>query len=246
MQDGAPFPTAGPAEADLGAPEEEPPAIWARDVFKIYRQGRAEVVALRGASLSVRAGEYASLMGPSGSGKSTFLSILAALARPSAGAVMIDGQDLADFDDGALAGWRAHRIGIVFQHGNLLPFLTAEENVTLIARRRWGRRRARREARDLLAQLGLAERRSHRPAQLSGGEAQRAAIAVALVNEPRVLYGDELTGELDSATSEQVMEILLELQQDRGLTLLLVTHDPATAASADRRFRVSDGLVSER
>src|SRR5207253_9539492 len=122
---------------------------------------------------------------------------------------------------------------------------TAEENVTLIARRRWGRRRARKEARDLLGRLGLAERRGHRPAQLSGGEAQRAAIAVALANEPRVLFGDELTGELDSATSEQVMAILLELQRERSLTLLLVTHNPATATSADRRFTVSDGLVSE-
>ena len=225
---------------------DEHAAVLAHDVFKIYKQGTAETVALRGASLRIRAGEFVSLEGPSGSGKSTLMSILAGLATPSAGLVRVDGQDLADLDEAALARWRGEHVGLVFQRGNLIPFLTVEENVALIARPLVGRRRARERARGLIALLGLEQRSRHRPARLSGGEAQRAGIAVALANEPAVLFGDELTGELDSETSAQVMEILMARQRDDGLTLLLVTHNPDIAALADRQLELSDGVVSTR
>ena len=159
---------------------------------------------------------------------------------------MVDGQDLADLDEAALANWRGERVGIVFQRGNLLPFLTAEENVALVARRRTEPASRRRRARELLALLGMSNRSRHRPNRLSGGEAQRVAIAVALANDPAVLFGDEITGELDTATSEEVMTILLGLQRERGLTMVLVTHNLAIAALADSTVEVTGGLVHAR
>jgi putative ABC transport system ATP-binding protein len=223
-----------------------PQLVEGRDLFKIYKDGRSETVALRGADVSVRPGEFVSLTGPSGSGKSTLLSILAGLTTPSAGEIVVDGQDLADLDETGRARWRAERVGMVFQRGNLIPFLTAEENVVLVARPHVGRRRARERARELLSELGLGDRLRHRPAQLSGGEVQRAGIAVAVANEPAVLFGDEVTGELDSATSEQVMETLLDLQRERGLTMVLVTHNQSVARLADRQLEISGGAVQPR
>ena len=234
----SPSPT-GAAAASVG-PDV---AIVAHDLFMIYKRGAAETVALRGASLEVRQGELVSLMGPSGSGKSSLLSILAGLTTPSAGSVTVDGQDLGTLDEAGRARWRSERLGVVFQRGNLIPFLTAAENVALVARQTVGRKEARARARDLLARLGLERRADHRPSRLSGGEAQRAGIAVALANDPRLLLGDEVTGELDSETSDQVMDLLAEFQQERGLTMLLVTHNPAIAARADRRLAVSNGTV---
>ncbi len=234
------------ASVPFGAsqPPDEHFAVMAHDVFKIYKQGPAETVALRGASLRIRPGEFVSLEGPSGSGKTTLMSILAGLAAASAGAVVVDGQDLADLDEAGLARWRAERVGMVFQRGNLIPFLSIEENVTLIARPLVGRRRARQQARELLSMLGLEARSRHLPGRLSGGEVQRAGIAVALANDPAVLLGDEVTGELDSETSDQVMEILMARQRERGLTILLVTHNLAIAALADRQLELSGGLVT--
>ncbi len=234
----------------VAVPEEreaEPAAasIVGRDLFKIYKQGQTETVALRGATLEVRSGEFVSLMGPSGSGKSTLLAILSGLARPSAGSVVVEGQDLAGLDEAATARWRGERVGVVFQRGNLVPFLSAVENVALVARRRLGRAGARQRADELLDLMGLSERANHRPGRLSGGEAQRAGIAVALANEPGLLLGDEVTGELDSETSDQVMGVLTGLQRDRGLTLFLVTHDPGIAARADRRLEITDGVIRE-
>jgi predicted ABC-type transport system involved in lysophospholipase L1 biosynthesis ATPase subunit len=223
-----------------------PQLVEGRDLFKIYKEGRSETVALRGADVSVRPGEFVSLTGPSGSGKSTLLSILAGLTTPSAGEIVVDGQDLADLDETGRARWRAERVGMVFQRGNLIPFLTAEENVVLVARPHVGRRRARERARELLSALGLGDRQRHRPAQLSGGEVQRAGIAVAVANEPAVLFGDEVTGELDSATSEQVMETLLDLQRERGLTMVLVTHNQSVAGLADRQLEISGGALQPR
>jgi predicted ABC-type transport system involved in lysophospholipase L1 biosynthesis ATPase subunit len=223
-----------------------PKLVDGRDLFKIYKEGRSETVALRGADVSVRTGEFVSLTGPSGSGKSTLLSILAGLTTPSAGEIVVDGQDLADLDETGRARWRAERVGMVFQRGNLIPFLTAEENVVLVARPHVGRRRARERARELLSALGLGDRLRHRPAQLSGGEVQRAGIAVAVANEPAVLFGDEVTGELDSATSEQVMETLLDLQRERGLTMVLVTHNQSVAGLADRQLEISGGALQPR
>jgi putative ABC transport system ATP-binding protein len=220
------------------------PAIEARDLFKIYKQGPVETVALRGASLEVGEGEFVSLQGPSGSGKSTLLSVLTGLAAPSAGEVVVDGRSLSGLDEPDLARWRAERVGMVFQRGNLLPFLTAEENVALIARRGRPRREARERAKELLGLLGLADRVGHRPSRLSGGEVQRVGIAVALANEPAYLFGDEITGELDTATSESVMEALLAIRRERGITMVLVTHNQAIAALADRRLVVSGGVVT--
>jgi putative ABC transport system ATP-binding protein len=218
-------------------------SIAAHDLFMIYKRGSTETVALRGASLEVRQGEFVSLMGPSGSGKSSLLSILAGLTTPSAGSVTVEGEDLGGLDEAGRARWRSERLGLVFQRGNLIPFLTAAENVTLVARRTVGRTQARERAKELLDRLGLAGRADHRPGRLSGGEAQRAGIAVALANQPRLLLGDEVTGELDSETSDQVMALLGEFRRERGLTMLLVTHNPAIAARADRRLAVSRGIV---
>jgi putative ABC transport system ATP-binding protein len=213
------------------------------DVFKVYREGDTETVALRGASLSLRAGEFVTLLGPSGSGKSTLLSIMAGLTLPTAGRVMIGGRDLSRLNETERAAVRAEKIGLVFQRDNLISFLTTEENVELALRAPVGRRRSAGRARELLDALGLDSRRRHRPHQLSGGEAQRAGIAVALANEPDLILGDEITGELDSETSAQVMELLLRLRRENGLTLLVVTHNPVLAAGADRGVVISDGLI---
>jgi putative ABC transport system ATP-binding protein len=235
------------AASTSGAPNAGAPnagvSIAAHDLFMIYKRGSTETVALRGASLEVRQGEFVSLMGPSGSGKSSLLSILAGLTTPSAGSVTVEGVDLGGLDEAGRARWRSKRLGLVFQRGNLIPFLTAAENVTLVARRTVGRTQARERAKELLDRLGLAGRADHRPGRLSGGEAQRAGIAVALANQPRLLLGDEVTGELDSETSDQVMDLLAEFRRERGLTMLLVTHNPAIAARADRRLAVSRGIV---
>jgi putative ABC transport system ATP-binding protein len=221
----------------------EAPIAEVVDVFKVYREGDTETVALRGASLSIHPGEFVTLVGPSGSGKSTLLSIMAGLTLPTAGRVMVGGRDLSRLDESERAAVRAEKIGLVFQRGNLIPFLTAEENVELALEAPQGRRRRAGRARELLDVLGLDSRRGHRPHQLSGGEAQRAGIAVALANEPDLVLGDEITGELDSETSAQVMEILLRLRRENGMTLLVVTHNPVLAASADRGLVITDGLI---
>jgi putative ABC transport system ATP-binding protein len=224
----------------------EAPVAQAIDLFKVYREGDTETVALRGASLNLHPGEFVSLVGPSGSGKSTLLSIMAGLTLPTAGRVMIGGRDLSRLDESERAAVRAEKIGLVFQRGNLIPFLTTQENVELALEAPRGRRRPVGRARELLDVLGLDSRRGHRPHQLSGGEAQRAGIAVALANEPDLILGDEITGELDSETSAQVMEVLLGLRNESRLTLLVVTHNPALAASADRRLVITDGLITSR
>lgn len=228
---------------DLGGPSNAGAVVVARDVFKIYNRGRSETVALRGASLDIAPGEFVSLMGPSGSGKTSLLSIVAGLSAPSAGQVVVDGLDLGELDETGRAKWRSERVGIVFQRGNLLPFLSAEENVALVARRGCGRREAKERSRRLLEALGLADRARHRPDRLSGGEAQRAGIAVALANDPALVLGDEITGELDTATTEQVMDLLVAEQRERGFTMVLVTHNPAVGALADRALEMRDGTV---
>jgi ABC-type lipoprotein export system ATPase subunit len=228
--------------ADLDELTSEP-LVQLKDVFKIYREGSTETVALRGANLDLPRGRLTSMVGPSGSGKSTLLSILAGLALPSAGQVLIDGQDISRLDEAARARIRADRIGLVFQSGNLIPFLTALENVQL-ARSVSGRTKVARDARGLLADVGLEKRLNHLPRQLSGGEQQRVSIAVALANEPDLLLADELTGELDSATAEQVMEVLATAWRQRSLTVLLVTHNPELASRGDHRVRLVDGLVA--
>ena len=229
----------------LGADANEPALgrlMDVRDVFKIYKEGDAETVALRGASLGLDEGEFVSLVGPSGSGKTTLLWIMAGLTVPAAGRVIFAGQDLTRMDEAERARIRARKIGLVFQKGNLIPFLNAEENVGMAVKLAHGKQPAK-KARELLAALGLADRRRHYPRQLSGGEAQRVAIALALANDPVLLLGDEVTGELDSATSESVLEVLLDVQRQRAMTVLTVTHNPWLASQAGRQLKIADGLL---
>jgi len=221
---------------------EPAPLVRARDLFKIYREGPVETVALRGASLELPRRVVTSLVGPSGSGKSTLIAILAGLSLPSAGQVLFDGEDLTRLDEAGRARLRARRIGLVLQRGNLVPFLTAVENVEL-ALRLAGERRPRRRATELLVEQGLGDRLHHLPRRLSGGEAQRVAVAVALANQPDLLLADELTGELDSATADRVMGVIQESGRQRGLTVLLVTHNQEIAARAEHRLGVADGAV---
>ena len=231
----------------LTLPGETPPGatevlMKAAGVFKIYREGNAETVALRGADLELAAGEFVSLMGASGSGKTSLLWIMAGLSLPSAGQVLFGGTDLSRLDEATRAEIRGRDIGVVFQRGNLVPFLNALENLALAVRISGGKR-PNQKARELLAEVGLEGRLRHYPRQLSGGEAQRVGVALALVNEPRLLLGDEITGELDTATSGTVMELVTRLQRERGLTVLVVTHNPAVATMADRGLIIADGLV---
>jgi len=223
-------------------PAPAPPLVRVADVFKIYREGTTETVALRGASLELIRGEVTSLIGPSGSGKSTLVSVLAGLALPSAGRIMLGDKDITRLGEAERARLRARRIGVVRQSGNLIPFLSALENVELSITVAGGGN-ARRRARGLLEDLGLGGRVHHRPRQLSGGEAQRVAVAAALVNEPELLLADEVTGELDTETAAQVMEVILEASRQRGLTVLLVTHNRQLAATAQRRLQLVDGVV---
>jgi putative ABC transport system ATP-binding protein len=223
--------------------KSEPALVEARDLFKIYREGAVETVALRGANLELKRGQITSLIGPSGSGKSSLVSILAGLTLPSAGQILFDGEDMTRLDEGGRARLRARRIGIVLQSGNLVPFLSAYENVKLAIKLAGGRR-AGRQAKDLLGELGLGARLHHPPRRLSGGEAQRVAVAVALANQPDLLLADEVTGELDTATAEQVLEVILDAWRQRGLTVLLVTHNLDIAARAQRRLRLVDGAVT--
>jgi putative ABC transport system ATP-binding protein len=216
--------------------------ISVRDVFKVYREATTETVALRGASLELAPGEFISLMGRSGSGKSTLVSVMAGLTLPTAGQVIVDGRDITRLNEADRAALRAKRIGLVFQSGNLIPFLTAAENVRL-ALQLAGQATGNGRARELLDEVGLAARLNHFPRQLSGGEVQRVAIAVALALDPALLIGDELTGELDSVTAERVMGVLREVRRQRHLSIMLVTHNPELAALADRQLELVDGVV---
>jgi putative ABC transport system ATP-binding protein len=223
--------------------DTEPALVEARDLFQIFREGAVETVALRGASLELKRGQVTSLVGPSGSGKSSLVSILGGLSLPSAGQVLFDGEDMTRLDEAGRARLRSRRIGIVLQSGNLVPFLTAYENVKLAIKLAGGRRAGRR-AKELLGELGLGARLHHLPRRLSGGEAQRVSVAAALANQPDLLLADEVTGELDTATADQVMEVMMDAWRQRGLTVLLVTHNLDIAARSQKRFRLIDGAVT--
>jgi putative ABC transport system ATP-binding protein len=219
------------------------PILEARGLSKVYRRGASEVRAVDGIDLDVDAGEFMAIMGRSGSGKTTLLDLLGCLLRPTDGQLSIDGRTVIGASDGELATIRRERIGFVFQEFNLIPTLTAIENVLLPLR--YGPRRpdAKSRATELLELVGLAERASHRPTELSGGEQQRVAIARALVNDPAVILADEPTGELDSATSERLMTTLRQLNAERGVTIIIVTHDAGVAGVTDRVVRLTDGRV---
>ncbi|HEY6609092.1 MAG TPA: ABC transporter ATP-binding protein [Candidatus Limnocylindria bacterium] len=219
------------------------PILVARDLAKVYQRGSSEVRAVDGISLEVGSGELMAIMGRSGSGKTTLLDLIGCLLRPTSGALEIDGRSVIGASDSDLAAIRRERIGFVFQEFNLIPTLTAVENVMLPLR--YGPRRSdgRRRATELLDLVGLGQRASHRPSELSGGEQQRVAIARALVNDPAVILADEPTGELDSTTSEQLMGVLRGLNRDRGVTVMIVTHDAGIADQTNRVVRLSDGRV---
>jgi putative ABC transport system ATP-binding protein len=203
---------------------------------------------LQSATLELHRGETASLIGASGSGKSTLLGLIAGLMQPTSGTIAFDGRDLTAMDDAERAQLRGRRIGFVLQNGNLIPFLTAGENVELAMQFSGGGPARRRDrparARALLAELGLAGRADHLPRQLSGGEAQRVSVAMALANEPDLLLADEVTGELDSASADQVMTVIFDAWRARGLTVLFVTHSRELAARAQRQCQLLDGVVS--
>jgi putative ABC transport system ATP-binding protein len=218
-------------------------ALALHDLYKIYKDGDIETVALRGASLTVQPGEFVAITGRSGAGKSTLLSLIGGLALPSAGQVIIGGTDIAKLDEAGRASFRRETIGIVYQADNLIPFLTALENV-MVPLQLAGEKNATSRTRALLTEVGLSERLNHKPAMLSGGERQRVAIAIALANQPKILLADELTGELDSATADKIMEMLDRLNATHSLTLIIVTHNKNVAARAHRQVHITDGQLS--
>ena len=202
-----------------------------------------KVEILRGIDLQIPRGQFAAIMGPSGSGKSTLLGLLAGLDNASSGKILLDGADIVGLSEDQMAEVRGKKIGFVFQSFQLIPTLTAEENVLLPAELAGAGRDVTDRARQLLTRVGLADRMDHYPVQLSGGEQQRVALARAFITKPPILLADEPTGNLDGKTGAQVLELLLELNRQEGATLVLVTHDPALAAHADRVITLRDGLV---
>jgi len=219
--------------------------VSANEVTRRYGEGEAAVDALRGVSLDVTSGELVAIMGPSGSGKSTLMHLLAALDKPTSGTITIAGQDVGSLNDGEVTKLRRRNIGFVFQFFNLLPMLTAEENIVLplsIA----GEKPDRQFLEGLLDRVGLTDRRHHRPSELSGGQQQRVAIARALVSRPTVVFADEPTGNLDSKTGAEILELLRSSAEDLGQTMVIVTHDAQAATIADRVLFLADGRIVEQ
>jgi putative ABC transport system ATP-binding protein len=218
------------------------PVVVATDIHRRYGEGDTAVDALRGVSVEIAPAKATAVMGPSGSGKSTLMHILAGLDKPTSGTVELDGVDITKLDDGELTELRRDKLGFVFQFFNLLPVLTAEENLVLplsIA----GRKPDEAWVDQLVATVGLEDRRTHRPAELSGGQQQRVAVARALVSKPAVVFADEPTGNLDSKSSADVMRLLRQAVDDFGQTVVMVTHDPVAAAHADRLITLQDGRI---
>jgi putative ABC transport system ATP-binding protein len=229
-------------EEGAPAPAQQGTVVQAKDVTRRYGEGATAVDALRGVSLDVDAGQLVAVMGPSGSGKSTLMHILAGLDKPSSGTVTIAGQELTTLPDNQLTRLRRRHIGFVFQFFNLLPMLTAEENVVLplsIA----GTKPDDAWLRELLESTGLTDRRSHRPSELSGGQQQRVAIARALVSRPTILFADEPTGNLDSKTGGEILDLLRHSVTAYGQTTVMVTHEARAASIADRILFLADGLI---
>ncbi|UCF26955.1 MAG: ABC transporter ATP-binding protein [Chloroflexota bacterium] len=220
--------------------------VDAQDLTKVFTMGDVEVHALRGLSIQIERGEVVSIMGPSGSGKSTLMNILGCLDRPTSGEYCLDGESVANLKDEQLAEIRSRKVGFVFQSFNLLPRSTALANVELPLRYGPPNGRKRRElAKEALVDVGLGDRITHRPNELSGGQQQRVAIARALVNNPAIVMADEPTGNLDSKSGDEIMDLLLKLNHERGATLIIVTHDPEIAEQTQRVIHIRDGIVSD-
>jgi putative ABC transport system ATP-binding protein len=226
----------------LDTTQAHAPAVAAVDVTRRYGEGDSAVHALRGATIHVPRGQFTAVMGPSGSGKSTLMHILAGLDRPTSGSVEIAGRQIDQMHDDELTRLRRDHVGFVFQFFNLLPMLTAEENI-LLPREIAGRKADRDRLEEILGQVGLTDRRRHRPAELSGGQQQRVAIGRALIGRPTVLFADEPTGNLDSRTGEEILGLIRESVDSYGQTTVMVTHDPSAAATADRVLFLADGLI---
>lgn len=219
-----------------------PPIIQVENIAKVYRIGRMDVPALRGVSFEVQRGEFVSIVGPSGSGKSTLFYIMGGLTRASSGRVLIDGADFAQMSDGQRTEMRKRKIGFVFQKFNLLPTLSAKDNIE-IAREIAGRNDDREFEQRVTQMLGIADRLEHRPAEMSGGEQQRVALARALINHPAIVLADEPTGNLDSKNSEIVLKMLRDANQKFGQTVLMITHNPEAASVGDRIIHMRDGQI---
>jgi putative ABC transport system ATP-binding protein len=229
-------------EEGAPAPAQQGTVVRANDITRTYGEGETAVQALRGVSLDVESGQLVAVMGPSGSGKSTLMHILAGLDKPTSGTVEIAGTEITTLNDTGLTRLRREHIGFVFQFFNLLPMLTAEENVVLplsIA----GEKADDRWLNELLHEIGLSDRRTHRPSELSGGQQQRVALARALVTRPTILFADEPTGNLDSKTGGEILELLRNSVDTYGQTTVMVTHEARAAVIADRILFIADGLI---
>jgi putative ABC transport system ATP-binding protein len=229
-------------DVEAGVVVDRTPAVSGVGLTRQYGKGESAVHALRGATLEIPRGQFAAVMGPSGSGKSTLMHILAGLDEPTEGQAWIGGEEITGMDDDELTVLRRRQLGFIFQFFNLLPMLTAEDNITLpmsiageTADPEW--------LDDVMHKVGLQERRHHKPAELSGGQQQRVAIARALLSRPTILFADEPTGNLDSTTSEEVLEVMRGTVDDYGQTTLMVTHDATAAAVADRVLFLADGMI---
>lgn len=223
------------------------PKIVGKDLIKVYKTGETEVIALRSLAISIAKGEIVAVIGPSGCGKTTLLNVIGGLDRPTAGSLVVDGVNIVNLSDRDLVSYRQRKVGFVFQFFNLVPTLTAEENIELppILAGKGAEERKRRVS-ELLSLVGMTHRGKHKPSELSGGEQQRIAIAVALANDPEILLADEPTGELDRETGKQILELFQKLNKERGKTEIIVTHDTRISNIADRILRIEDGsIVSE-
>ncbi len=223
----------------------EEQVIRTEELCKVYKMGDIEVKALCGVSITVKRGEIISIMGPSGSGKSTLMNILGCLDHPTSGEYFLDGERVSHLRDDELAAIRNRKVGFVFQNFNLLPRVSALGNVELPMRYAGVTKERSDRAKAALEAVGLADRVHHRPTELSGGQQQRVAIARALVNNPAILMADEPTGNLDSRSGKEIMELILSLNRERGTTIIIVTHDPTVAAQTQRVIRLRDGAVEE-
>jgi putative ABC transport system ATP-binding protein len=229
--------------AEQAHPNDHQGIVQLEDARKVYQMGMQEVNALAGVTISFKKGSFWAIMGPSGSGKSTMMNILGCLDRLTSGQYYIEGQDVSQLDDDALSELRLKHLGFIFQSFNLIPQLSVQRNIELpLYYLGWDAEESANRARELADEVGLGDRLGHRPTELSGGQMQRVAIARALANDPQVIFADEPTGNLDSITGEQIMEVLANLNR-QGKTIIMVTHEQNIAAYADSRLHMIDGLV---